>query len=211
MKALLLICAIASACSVPAAAHEIWVERDGQSPARIYLGEPAEPVPEGGDPEFSKLKAPKILGQEAALTRRADHIEVAYKGSGDIRLVDDAVFDPWKGEDGTFEGAVFHAREGRKETRGQLDLELVPVTPDSSSFTAIYKGAPLPGASVTLINPERWSKVFKTDGKGIVAVPVQQKGRYIMSVSHSADGAATLSGQQVSKIHHVSTISFVAP
>ena len=42
---------------VSAQAHEIWVERDGNGPARIYLGEPAEALPEGGDPEFEKLKA----------------------------------------------------------------------------------------------------------------------------------------------------------
>ena len=31
--------------SSSAAAHEVWVERDGSGPARVYLGEPAEPVP----------------------------------------------------------------------------------------------------------------------------------------------------------------------
>src|SRR3546814_7377782 len=36
----------------PATAHEVWVERDAAGPARIYLGEPADPVPAAGDPEF---------------------------------------------------------------------------------------------------------------------------------------------------------------
>ncbi|WP_373928573.1 hypothetical protein QTN93_18045 [Sphingomonas aerolata] len=40
-------------------AHEVWVERDGTGPARIYLGEPAEPMPAGGDPEFANLKTPR--------------------------------------------------------------------------------------------------------------------------------------------------------
>lgn len=37
-------------------AHEIWIERDGTGPARVYLGEPGEPMPAGGDPEFAKLR-----------------------------------------------------------------------------------------------------------------------------------------------------------
>jgi uncharacterized GH25 family protein len=210
VKMLLQACAATFALAAPAAAHEVWVERDATGVARIYLGEPAEAVPKGGDPEFAKLKVPRPLGQEATLTRRTDHIEMAYKGASDIRLVDDSVFAPWKGENGTLEGAVFHAREGRKETIAKLDLELVPVSAGSNSFIAMYKGAPLPGISVTLINPERWSKSFKADSKGLVTIPVEQKGRYILTINHSVDGPATLSGQAVFKVHHVSTLSFVA-
>ena len=29
--------------ALPATAHEVWVERDAAGPARIYLGEPADP------------------------------------------------------------------------------------------------------------------------------------------------------------------------
>ena len=38
-----------------AQAHEVWVERDGAGPARIYLGEPGDPLPEGGDPDLESL------------------------------------------------------------------------------------------------------------------------------------------------------------
>ena len=52
-----------------AQAHEIWVERDGAGPARIYLGEPGDTLPEGGDPEFEKLKSPKLVpATQAAVT-----------------------------------------------------------------------------------------------------------------------------------------------
>src|SRR3546814_19596929 len=61
----------------PAMAHEVWVERDAAGPARIYLGEPADPVPAAGAPEFSTLTAPRLIGAEAAkpvaLVRRATH------------------------------------------------------------------------------------------------------------------------------------------
>lgn len=197
----------------PAAAHEVWLERDGAGPARVYLGEPAEPVPPGGDPEFAKLKTPVVFtaGQDkpAALTRKADHLEAAVSGPGDVRLVDSSVFAPWKGSKGALEGAMFHARAGRSETRTALDLEIAPLAPNGDAFVVAYKGKPLADASVTLINPERWSKSFKTDAAGKVTVPTTWDGRYLLAINHTADEPGQVQGQDVTKIHHVSTLTFV--
>ena len=78
-----------------AQAHEIWVERDGDGPVRIYLGEPGDTLPEGGDPEFEKLKSPKLVpATQAAQVRKAGYIEVAAP-AGDVRVTDDSVFEPW--------------------------------------------------------------------------------------------------------------------
>lgn len=197
--------------SVPAAAHEVWIERDATGPARIYLGEPADPLPEGGDPEFAKLKAPKLIGAKAPIVRRVDHLEVAAPGGGDLRLTDDAVFAPWRNDADAYEGAVFHARAGRQETKAVLDLEIVPIAAGGDRFTVMHKGAALPGASVKVINPERWSKSFKADSQGVVAVPADAAGRYILVVNHSIDGPATLGGQTLAKVHHVSTLTFTKP
>lgn len=197
----------------PAAAHEVWLERDGSGPARVYLGEPAEPVPPGGDPEFANLKAPVVftasVDKPATLTRKTDHLEAAVSGLGDVRLVDSSVFAPWKGDTGELEGAMFHARAGRSETRTALDLEIAPVAPDSDAFVVAYKGKPLADANVTLINPERWSKSFKTDAAGKVTVPTSWNGRYLLAVNHAAAEPAKIQGQDVTKIHHVSTLTFV--
>lgn len=54
-------------------AHEVWIERDGNGPARIYLGEPAEAVPEGGDPEFPKLKTPTLFSDSRARRSETHH------------------------------------------------------------------------------------------------------------------------------------------
>jgi hypothetical protein len=97
-----------------AGAHEVWVERDGNGPARIYLGEPAEALPEGGDPEFAKLTMPKVLsGDHAQLIRKAGWLEVAV-APGDVRVTDDAVFAPW-GPDDRKQGVIYHARAGRND------------------------------------------------------------------------------------------------
>jgi hypothetical protein len=200
--------ACAMAVSAPAAAHEIWVERDAGAPARIYLGEPAEQVPATGDPEFHHLQKPQLIGATGTLTRRADHIEAAVSGSGDVRVRDDAVFAPWKAGEG-MQGAIFYARAGRAEPRAAMDLELVPVAADADRVTLMFRGAALPGAKVTVITPDRWQKAFVTDARGQLEVPRLAAGRYILSAAHTETRPARLGGVDVASVMHMSTLTFV--
>lgn len=189
-------------------AHEIWVERDAAGPARIYLGEPAEAMPEGGDPEFAKLKAPRLVpAAQAPQIRKAGYIEVAVP-AGDVRLIDDSVFDPW-GEEGKKEGVIYYARAGRSETRAALPMEIVPVSPNADSFILLREGKPLPGAKLTVVSPDKWSKVMATDAQGRVTLPLKEKGRYILSASHEQKGDLSLGTAKVATIYHISTLTFV--
>ncbi|PZU59637.1 MAG: nickel uptake transporter family protein [Sphingobium sp.] len=195
-----------------ASAHEVWVERDAQGPARVYLGEPAEAVPEGGDPEFHRLQKPVVFLDDPAkavsLVRRTNHLEADAPGKGDVRVRDDAVFDPWK-EGETTQGAIFYARAGRSETRNVLDLELVPVSANADTMTLMFKGKPLADTAVTVISPDRWQKSFKTDAAGVVTVPSLGAGRYILGASHKEAAPGTVAGKPVAAIVHISTLTFV--
>jgi hypothetical protein len=193
---------------VPAVqAHEIWVERDGTGPARIYLGEPAETLPEGGDPEFEKLKAPKLVpASSAAQIRKAGFIEVAAP-AGDVRLVDDSVFAPW-GEEGRKEGVIYYARAGRADTKAVLPLEIVPTAPHADSFLVLRDGKPVPSAKLTAITPGKWSKSFTTDAQGRVTLPLTAKGRYILSATQEEKGDLILAGAKVATIYHIATLTF---
>ncbi|WP_235037859.1 MULTISPECIES: hypothetical protein [unclassified Novosphingobium] len=72
----------------------MWIERDGTGPACIYLGEPGEVLPVGGDREFDHLKTPKLLpDSKATMARKAGYLEVTVP-AGDGRLHDDTVFAP---------------------------------------------------------------------------------------------------------------------
>ncbi len=191
-----------------AQAHEIWVERDATGPARVYLGEPAEALPAGGDPEFEKLKAPKILGASSATqARKAGYIEVEAP-SGDVRLTDDSVFDPW-GEEGKKQGVVYYARAGRGEAKAQLPLEIIPSAANADSFLVVRDGKPLPSAKVTVISPDKWSKAFVTDAQGRIAPPLREKGRYILSAQREEKGDLSLRGAKVATLYHISTLTFV--
>lgn len=207
MKTLLL-AAAAMLIAAPVAAHEIWVEHDGKGPARIYLGEPHEAVPANGDPEFPKLQKPQLVGTTAILTRRANHIEAAIPGAGDVRVRDDAVFEPWQSGDAK-QGAIFYARAGRSETSHKLDLELVPVAANADKFTLFFRGKPLADAKVTIITPDRWQKAFTTDAQGRIDAPQLGKGRYLLSASHTETAPAKLGGQDVASVMHISTLTFV--
>jgi hypothetical protein len=191
-----------------AQAHEIWVERDGNGPARIYLGEPGDVQPEGGDPEFEKLKAPQLVpASKTAQTRKVGYIEVAVP-AGDVRVIDDSVFAPW-GEEGKKEGVIYYARAGRAEAKAGLPLEIVPTAANADSFTLIRDGKPLAATKVTVISPDKWSKSFTTDAQGRVTLPLKDKGRFILSATQEEKGDLTLAGQKVSTLYHMASLTFV--
>lgn len=202
----------ATAFAMPAAAHEVWVERDGAGAARVYLGEPAEPVPAAGDPELHRLKTPVVFladpARPAATTRRANHLEAALGAAGDVRVRDDNVFDPWESDEGVT-GAIFYARAGRSESAAKLDLELVPIRSGADEFTVQFRGRPLAGAKVNVITPDHWQKSVEADAAGRIAVPDKGKGRYVLGVSHSEAAAGVVAAKPVARLQHISTLTFV--
>ncbi|MEG3164051.1 DUF4198 domain-containing protein [Sphingomonas sp. PB2P19] len=193
---------------VAAQGHEIWIERDGVGAARIYLGEPGEPMPPGGDPEFAKLKAPHLLSHpNAVLVRRTGFLE-AKVPPGDVRAWDDTVFAPW-GKDGQKEAVVYYARAGRAEAVAKLAFELVPLTANGSRFALLRENTPVAGVEVTVFAPDRSKTVLKTDAAGMVDARPAARGRYLLVASKKEDGEATLPVGVVQTVYHITTTSFV--
>jgi hypothetical protein len=191
-----------------AQAHEVWIERDGNGPARIYLGEPAMDMPEGGDPEFDNLKAPKLIGgTKAPLVRKAGYLEVAVP-AGDVRAQDDAVFKTW-GPDDKKESIVYYARAGRAEARAVMPLEIAPVSAGSNRFTLVRDGKPVGDTDMIVISPDKWSKTLKTGKDGTLTVPVRGKGRYLLSATLTDKGGVDSSGGKVAVLYHTATTTFV--
>lgn len=205
-----LIAALLLGLSGTAKGHEIWIERDGDGPARIYLGEPADPLPEGGDPEFSKLKAPKLIPASGAPQhRKAGFIEVAVP-QGDVRAIADDVFAPW-GPEGEKEGVVYYARAGRSEPRAIMPLEIAPVTANGTRFVLMRDGKPVPGARITIISPDKWSKNVLTDANGTVDLPIRERGRYLLSAAQKDEGDLPVPGGTVATLHRIATTTFIVP
>lgn len=206
MRTLALILALAMPAI--ADAHEIWVERDANGPARIYLGEPAEALPPGGDPEFKRLVSPRIVGQtNFQLQRKAGFLE-AKVPAGDVRVIDDSVFAPW-GEDGAKEGVAYYARAGRTDTATKMPYEIAPLTAGGNRFALTQRGKPVPAAKITVITPERKSVELTAGADGAVAVPVAGKGRYLLTAAQAETGKLRVAAGPVDKLHHIATTSFV--
>lgn len=205
----IMVFAVLLGLSTTGQAHEVWIERDGKGPARIYLGEPADVLPEGGDPEFAKLKAPKLLSApNAPEVRKAGYIEIAA-APGDVRAWDDTVFAPW-GPEGKRESVVYYARAGRSDPHAAMPVEIIPVTANGDRFALIRDGAPVAGQAITIISPDKWSKAISTDAKGEITVPQREQGRYLLSVSIKDEGNHQTPAGRVDILHRIATTTFVA-
>ncbi len=208
-----LLAVLVGALPFTASAHEIWLEREGTGTVRAYVGDVTGERDKGED--IAKLvKTTRLFAADPAktvpVTAHPDHLAAEIDGAGDIRLFNDQVWEPWKGEDGTYEAAAFQAKEGRTETKAVFDLELVPVAADSDSFTLTFKGEPLADTRVTVVNPELWEKSFKTDAEGRIAVPVKDKGRYVLIARHEVPSDVEIAGKKVARLQHIASVSFVA-
>lgn len=206
---------VLSSMAVAASAHELWIERDGNGPVRVYVGH-AEGHPDKGE-SVAKLEAnTKVFTtdakQLAKLAVKEDHLEATVATQGDARMVNDLVWNPWKTKEGGYQAAIFTARAGRTDTKAVLDFELVPVAANGNTFTLVYKGKPLAEADVNVISPEKWTKTFTTDSEGRITLPIKEKGRFILVGAHNvdADKGTEVAGQKVDKLSYTTALSFVA-
>ena len=203
--------ALALLIALPAAAHQVWLERDGQT-VRAYFGEPVENVRERAGSYLDRIAAPRAFTSDPAatlpVTRQADSLDFTLPaGATDARLTDDSIAPFGRPEAGRTK-AIFLAREGRTETRGVMDLELVPVTAGGSTFTLLFRGQPLPRAEVTIVAPPRWERRLRTDAEGRVTVETPWAGRYVAETIHTEERAGGEGDGAYARIRYVSTLSF---
>ena len=196
-------------------AHFIWVEYDSNGPARAYFGEWAEDVREKAGGALDRIKTPHAFStsphDHLPIERRADHLEIAIKGDGDIRLVENGMALRDNPREGGKTRTIFYARAGRSETVGKLDLELVPATANSNTFVLLFHGAPLAKTSVTVLGPPKWEKPLRTDEQGRITVPTPWTGRYVLTVIYIEDKAGSTGGENFDRTRHVATLSFIQP
>ena len=215
MKKAILLAAMPLFGAVQVQAHELWIEDDGAGAAKIFIGEPDFPAYKDGDPEFPRLKLPHVFRSDVAIkgaiARQEDHLEVSVPGEGDLRLRDDNIFEPEHNEDGTLAKRIYYARAGRNETSARLDFEIVPLAPGGSEFQILFKGKPAAREGVRMIRPDGWLKNIKSDDNARFLVPVNQAGRYLIFVDHNEAVNAAAAAGEVSKITHITTLTFFQP
>ena len=201
------------ALSENAHAHFVWLERDGDGPARAYFGEWIDDLREKTGGLLDRFKAPRaFLGASSEplpVTRNDNNLEITVKGRGDVRFVDSSVPPREDKEKGGTTKTVYYAKHGRSETAAKLDLELVPTETNGKTFVLIFFGSPLPKAELTIIGPSKWEKPLTTDEQGRVTLPMPWAGRYVLEVTHFDEKAGGSGEDKFSRTRHISSLSFV--
>ena len=199
--------------SANAQAHFVWLERDGEGPARAYFGEWIDDIREKTGGLLDRFKAPRaFLGTSndpLPVKRNENHLEFNAKGRGDVRFVDSSVPPREDKEKGGATKTIYYARAGRAETAVKLDLELAPTTTNSNIFVLVFLGAPLPKAELTIIGPPKWEKPLVTDEQGRVTLPTPWAGRYVLEVTHFDEKAGGSGDEKFNRTRHISSLSFV--
>jgi hypothetical protein len=193
--------------AVPMRAHFVWIERDAHGNAAAYFGEWAANVRETQDGYLKLIASPKAFtadGKELAVIRANDRLNITgpTAATGDIRLTDTYFGEKAKSV------TVYQAKLGRSETAAKFDLELVPVTANSNSFTLLLHGTPLPDADVTLFTSSGWNRTFKTDASGNVTIETPWPGQAIIEVGYVEKKSGEKDGRAYESIRHVFTLTF---
>lgn len=199
-----------------AQAHAVWLERDGEGPARAYFGEFAEGQHEKTGAKLDGIASPLAWQgpdkRGLALVRRADHIEIAARGGADVLLTEAGLAPRADKQRGGHTKTVFHAKTGRAEPRPQLELDLVPATRSGSVFVLSFPGRSLPKARLTLVGPPGWEKPLSADEWGQVRLPaLPWRGRYLVEASHVEEAPGEAAGQPYQRVRHVFTVSLDVP
>ena len=200
---------LAGCLARPAAAHMVWLERSGPT-VQMYFGEPGENVRERGGATLDVIATPKLVGAAAPASRQADHVAFGPLPGGDARVAEEGLAPREDRQRGGRTRSVFLAREGRSETRGALDLELVPQAPGGTAFTLLFRGAPQPRTAVELIGPPGWSKTLRSDAEGRLTLPLPWAGRYVAEVQHLSEQPGGEGAGAYDRTRYVATLSFVA-
>jgi uncharacterized GH25 family protein len=208
MKKLLSAVCIASLGLSSLMAHALWVEKEGEA-TKVFFGDWDTDSKELTGKRLDNIKAeilhPEGVGTET--TREYDHILIQTKHAGDVGVVEPIAPRKSRLSD-TINRTVYMGRAGRSESKVLLPLDLVPVEPNSNTFTVMLEGNPLPRASVTLWGPPKWSITVRSDEAGKVTFKTPWKGDYLAEVRHVDETKGELGGVTYDQSTYAMSLSF---
>jgi uncharacterized GH25 family protein len=172
-----------------AAAHSIWIEREGDG-ARIYFGEFDENLREASPGLLDRLKPEaKVAGGDKALKvdKQAGFFAVAGAvGKDDSIVAENVAITERRGDKPTKVLTKLGARTVAdfKEQPAVNTLDIVPAG-KPGLFKVFYQGKPLAKAKAELIAESGWKREFKTDEQGAFEAALPWRGAYVIEVQHA--------------------------
>src|SRR5882724_10391735 len=195
-----------------AAAHSIWVEREGDG-ARIFFGEFDENLREASPGLLDRLSPQaKVAGSDKPLKvdKTAGFFAVAGPvGKDDSVVAEDVRITERRGDKPTKVLSKLGARSVAdfKEQPAVNTLDIVPAG-KPGAFKVFYQGKPLAKAKLELIAESGWKREFKTDEQGAVEAALPWRGAYVIEVQHSDATPGKLGEEAYDTLRCASTLSF---
>lgn len=204
---------VLGAMAVNASAHTVWVERAKDGTAHAYYGEWQEGLREDLASKMPTLKDARTFLSASPDSSFSDELQgsvlnIAAKGNGDLRLIQDKIPVVVDSHSDRRVKQFFLAKNGRTETKGLLDFEIVPVAPESNTFIVTLHGKPVPKASVTVYGPPKWGKEFEADDQGKVTIETPWAGQYLVETTRFEEESGGSGDEAYNHARYVSTVFF---
>lgn len=195
MRFIPLLLGLASVVSLPAAAHQIWIEQDGGN-ARLYFGEYVDNLREASPGALDKLASVQVqvvaLDSDEWLTpkKTAQALDLGVRvARGQVLLAQESRYPAWETKDGerTLRNVWIPAARFVPDLGPQEPVLALDVFPGrgAGQFRVTYLNKPLADAKVEVLSPSGWKRELTTDAEGTVRVDLPWKGPWAVEVHHT--------------------------
>lgn len=212
--------------TMPAQAHQIWLEQPNGQNAVIRFGEFGENLREASPGLLDKFVKPSgtllsSKGEQAAdATKTANGFTLPFKAARGQGIVAEEARYPlstWK--QGDREITNWYRPAARlitsfAEQQPKLELDLVP-TGKKGQLKLVHRGQPKAKTKVTLVTQSGWSKEATTDEQGVVTFDMPWKGTYVAEVSFNDRTPGERPGangpEKYDGVSYATTVTYVHP
>ncbi len=208
------------ASALPASAHYLWIERQGDGRARLYFGEYQDNEREKSGGRLDEIRSPRAWfvdrrGQrhELQAAKLADHFDLGRASAPAAVLAEDSGYEvkDWTRLGFGVVKPLFYARYAARGPASagapQLTLDIVPL--DARHLRVTFRGSPLAKAKLTVYAPNGWAQERRTDEAGEANIATPWPGQYVVEVIHLERRPGEFEGKSYENLRHRATLSIL--
>jgi uncharacterized GH25 family protein len=209
--------ALSLSFALPASAHHIWVEVDGQG-GKVFFGEFGENLREASPGTLDKLQPQaKVISSDGERPLTVQKSANAYVLDGKIDGTDSVVAEDirWPSferkrdnKTGIYMPAARFVPD-RTPRAAALTLDVVPLGGDK--FQVVFKGKPLAKAKVAIVTPSGWGREEHTGSDGDFEVKLPWRGLYVFEVQHTDNEPGKRGEQAYDFANYVTSLTVAQP